>query len=141
MDQSPQQPKPQSTARRVLSAAMNMSDLTKVESQMGGTIGMLIGVFGAGVMIVFFTEMNPVFKCFSALGIVSSLLMMSTSLIGLIQMRKQIIAGQEHMKKLMEEMKSMPAKPAVAQIEQMTHALKNAPDDKKERAKPRDYIN
>lgn len=94
----------------------HMSEQTKIEAQLGGLIGTMIGMTGAAVVIIFFTQMELTFKIFSAIGFSGSLAMMFIQLIGLIQFRKQFIEAKKAMElaglniegKLGEESKKSP---------------------------------
>jgi len=57
---------------------MHISEQTRIEAQIGFTIGILIGVFASWVSILFFVEWAWYFKLFTSIGeigIVGSLLM------------------------------------------------------------------
>lgn len=47
---------------------MALSELTKIEAQIGFTVGVLIGVFASWAFILFFTTWQWYFKVFSSIG-------------------------------------------------------------------------
>jgi len=77
---------------------IQLSEQTKIEAQIGGLIGTMIGMVGVGIVIIGFTNMSITFKIFSIIGFSGSLFMMLIQLIGLFQFRKQFLDA----KKIME---------------------------------------
>ena len=79
---------------------LEMSEIRKIEAQIGFVSGILMGAISAGVLILFFTEWEWYFKVFSAigsLGIIGSLYM---ALSEQIKMRRSLLATIEEMKKV-----------------------------------------
>ena len=82
---------------------MKLSEQTKIEAQIGFTVGILIGACGAAVLILFFTPWQWYFKLISGIGsagIIGSLIL---SLNELIKARRNYLAAMEQMKKMNED--------------------------------------
>lgn len=82
---------------------MNLSEQTKIEAQIGFTIGILIGAFAAGIFILFFTEWQWYFKFFSAIGSLGILGSLGLTLNELIKARRNYIDALKEMKRLNTE--------------------------------------
>lgn len=84
-----------------------MDEQMKLESQIGFTIGILIGALGAGIVIIFFTELQWYWKVLSAIGEVGIIGNLAIALQQLFKVRKQYIEMQAEMKKLGDTNKSI----------------------------------
>ena len=77
-----------------------LSEQTKIESQIGFTIGILIGATSAGVLILFFTDWQWYFKLFSAIGSLGIIGNLSLALKELLRMRRNYLDTLEEMKNI-----------------------------------------
>jgi MFS family permease len=82
---------------------MELSEQTKIEAQIGFTIGILIGATAAGVLILFFTEWQWYFKLFSSIGSLGIIGSLSLALNELLKARRNYIATLKEMAKMKEE--------------------------------------
>ena len=83
--------------------AFQMSEQTRIESQIGFTIGILIGAIAGGVLILFFTPWEWYFKVFSAIGSAGIIGSLTLSLMELFKIRKNYLMTQAEMKKIRAE--------------------------------------
>ena len=77
-----------------------LSEQTKIESQIGFTIEILIGATSAGVLILFFTDWQWYFKLFSAIGSLGIIGNLSLALKELLRMRRNYLDTLEEMKNI-----------------------------------------
>jgi len=82
---------------------MELSEQTKIESQIGFTIGILIGATSAGVLILFFTDWQWYFKLFSAIGSIGIIGNLMLALKELLKMRRNYLDTVEEMKNINSE--------------------------------------
>ena len=83
---------------------MELSAQTKIEAQIGFTVGILIGAIAAGIVVFFFSGWEWYFRYPSLLGSIGIIGMLSMSLGELLKMRKRYLES----KKLMEETTPQP---------------------------------
>jgi len=79
---------------------MNLSPLTQIEAQIGFYIGILIGVIGSGVFIIFFTQWEWYFKFTSFIGEVSIIALQVFAIKQLLQQRKAYLEAETAMKQI-----------------------------------------
>ena len=82
---------------------MQLSELTKLEAQIGFSSGILVGVIASWVFIVFFTPWQWYFKVLSSIGEIGIVGSIIFSLIELSKARKNYIAVQKEMLKMKEQ--------------------------------------
>lgn len=78
---------------------MQLSELTKIEAQMGFTIGILAGVIASWIFILFFTDWQWYFKVFSSIGELGIIGTLALQLNELIKVRKNYITVKKEMDK------------------------------------------
>ena len=76
---------------------MKLSELRKVEAQIGFMIGILIGATAAGVLVIGFTPWQWYFKVFSAIGSIGIIGTLVMSLRELFKYRREFIEAQKMM--------------------------------------------
>lgn len=79
---------------------MKLSELTKIEAQMGFLIGILIGVLASWTFIVFFTTWQWYFKVFSSIGEIGIMGSLVMQLNETRKARRNYIDVQKEMKKM-----------------------------------------
>jgi len=82
---------------------MKISELTKIESNIGFLCGVLVGVIASWVLVVFFTKMQWYFKVFTSIGQISIMGILVFSLMETIKMRKNYILTMKEMEKVNKE--------------------------------------
>lgn len=81
---------------------MKLSELTKIESGIGFTLGILIGALASWAFILFFTDFQWYFKVFSSIGEVGIVGSLVLSLNEQLKARKGFIEAQKEMAKMGE---------------------------------------
>ena len=79
-----------------------MNELRKLEANIGFVIGILIGAFGAWILILFFTPWQWYFKLISSIGSLGIIGSLGLSLNELIKARRNYIETMDEMKKINE---------------------------------------
>jgi uncharacterized membrane protein YeaQ/YmgE (transglycosylase-associated protein family) len=74
-----------------------MDEQMQIESQIGFFIGILVGVLGSGVMIMFFTDWEWYFKAFAFVGQVGIVGMISLGLYNAIKTRRRYLEAKKEM--------------------------------------------
>jgi hypothetical protein len=80
--------------------AFTLSEQTKIESNIGFVIGILVGAFAAWMFILFFTPWQWYFKVFSSIGSIGILGSLSLSLMELIKVRRNYLDAKAEMEKI-----------------------------------------
>ena len=81
----------------------NPSELTRINSQIAFTTGILIGAIAGGVLILFFTQWQWYFKLFSAIGSLGIIGTLSMGINDLFKHRKSYIEAEAEMAKINAE--------------------------------------
>jgi hypothetical protein len=82
---------------------IEMTEIRKIEAQIGFVSGILIGALSAGVLVLFFTDWEWYFKLFSAIGSLGIMGSLYMSLSELIKGRRNLLATAAEMKKVSAE--------------------------------------
>ena len=84
---------------------MQLSEQTKIEAQIGFTIGILVGAVSAWVLILFFTDWEWYFKVFSSIGSAGIVGSLSLGLHEIIRQRRMYLEAKAEMEKINSESK------------------------------------
>jgi len=82
---------------------MKISELTKIEANIGFLIGVTTSVVASWVFVVFFTTMQWYFKAFSSLGQFSIMGMLIFQLVETFKIRKNYLEVLKEMEKVNKE--------------------------------------
>lgn len=82
--------------------AFQLSEQTRIEAQIGFTIGILIGAVAAGILVLIFTQWQWYFKLFSAIGSIGIIGSLVLTLSELFKVRKNYLETQAELKKISE---------------------------------------
>jgi len=77
-----------------------MSELTKLEAQIGFTSGILVGAVAGGVFLLFFTPWEWYFKLFSLIGSIGIAGSLIFALIEQVKMRRNYLDAYKEINKL-----------------------------------------
>lgn len=82
---------------------MKLSEQTKIEAQIGGMIGLIIGLIGAATVIVLFAAVDFWLKFWTIIGMGSAVFMQAMGLSALLKMRKAHIEGLKMMEQIQKD--------------------------------------
>lgn len=79
---------------------MNPSPLTQMESNIAGYAGMMVGLLGAFIILLFVINWAWYFKLFASIGEVGAFLVQGMSLIQNINARKEYLLTEKRLKEM-----------------------------------------
>jgi hypothetical protein len=82
---------------------MELSELTKIEAQIGFTVGILIGALAAYISVMFFTSWAWYFKLFTTIGEIGILGSLLLALNEMLRGRRNYIEAQKEMNRINDE--------------------------------------
>ena len=82
---------------------MKLSEQTRIEAQIGFTIGILVGATAAGILLLFLTNWQWYFKLFSAIGTIGIIGNLALALSQLIKIRRNYLETMKEMESVNKE--------------------------------------